>query len=88
MQGHRKKHAVQTAPEEKQAERSSNWELVTKKQYRKKAGIEWIPVPFFPSQVRAEDQGDDPEESHKHCLASYQSTVLSSWYMLPMHRDL
>lgn len=63
MQGHRKKHAVQTAPEEKQAERSSNWELVTKKQYKKKAGIEWIPVPFFPSQVRAEDQGDDPEES-------------------------
>lgn len=40
-----------------------NWEVVIKKQYKKKAGIVWIPVPFLPSQVRAEDHGDDPEKS-------------------------
>lgn len=63
MQEHCKKHAVQTTPEEKQAARSSNGELVIKRQYKKKAGIVWILVPFFPSQVRAEDHGDEPEES-------------------------
>lgn len=56
-------HALQTTPEEEQAERSTNWEVAIKKQYKKKAGIVWIPDPFLPSQVRAEDHGDDPEES-------------------------
>lgn len=60
----------------KQAECSRNWELVIKKQYKKNTGIVWIPVPFFPLQVKAEAHGDDPEEVSqtlscvlpKHCV--------------------
>lgn len=63
MQDSCKKHAMQTTPQGKQAECPSNWELITKKRYKKNTGIMWIPAPSFPSQVRAEDHGDDPEES-------------------------
>lgn len=49
--------------ENKQAECPSNWELVIKKWHKKNTGIVCIPVPLFPSQVRAEEHGDDPEES-------------------------
>jgi len=47
----------------KQAECPSSWELIIKKRYKKNTGIVWIAVPFSPSQVRAEDHGDGPEES-------------------------
>lgn len=64
MQDCCKKHAMPTTPgETKQAQCPSNWELVVKKRYKKNTGTVWIPIPFFLSQIRAEDHRDDPEES-------------------------